>query len=521
MASQGPRKLEEKLVCSICLEIFGTAVTVPCGHNFCMKCINHHWDKEEKAAGPGEKEYTCPDCRQRFEQRLEPRKNVALCSVVELVRAGEVQASGAERKALADGGRCSRHGRPLELYCQEEKLCICCVCTVKECRDHHRVLVEEERRRKEALLEESLAKTRDETLKTQEEMDRLEEQTGTIKDSSERLKSGILQKFAHLVKGLEECQRRAVGKIEQEQATALGQVAENWSQLQDHLAMLTQHRQKAQELLTCGDNVKFLEEFLLLPSVASLGVLPAVEFNAARTVETTAAILTEVSRLLLEDLPNSLNPREAGAEAKEPTEPKAIAVVKMGPALPECELRVELLKDYRNLTFDPDTANKYLQLSSQNQKVKHTPSPNDHCQDHADRFELWQVLGIQSYSQGCHYWEVRISSHSVIVGVTYKNIQRKKRAGRNFSIGLDRSSWGLQIREDCYLAWHEGQSHKITEPFYRCLGVSLDYGTGVLTFYGIRDKMNLLHSFHCVFTEPLYPVFWLCEGRAITLCQQN
>ncbi|XP_074871092.1 E3 ubiquitin-protein ligase TRIM65 isoform X2 [Carettochelys insculpta] len=344
MASQGPRKLEEKLVCSICLEIFGTAVTVPCGHNFCMKCINHHWDKEEKAAGPGEKEYTCPDCRQRFEQRLEPRKNVALCSVVELVRAGEVQASGAERKALADGGRCSRHGRPLELYCQEEKLCICCVCTVKECRDHHRVLVEEERRRKEALLEESLAKTRDETLKTQEEMDRLEEQTGTIKDSSERLKSGILQKFAHLVKGLEECQRRAVGKIEQEQATALGQVAENWSQLQDHLAMLTQHRQKAQELLTCGDNVKFLEEFLLLPSVASLGVLPAVEFNAARTVETTAAILTEVSRLLLEDLPNSLNPREAGAEAKEPTEPKAIAVVKMGPALPECELRVELLK---------------------------------------------------------------------------------------------------------------------------------------------------------------------------------
>ncbi|XP_034646312.1 tripartite motif-containing protein 65 [Trachemys scripta elegans] len=521
MASQGPRKLEEKLVCSICLEMFGTAVTMPCGHNFCMKCINNHWNKEEKEAPPGEKDYTCPDCRKRFEKRLELRKNVALCSVVELVRSGEVQASSAERKTPANGRRCSRHGRPLELYCQEDKMCICCVCTVQECRDHHRVLFEEERKRKEVLLEESLAKTQEETVKTEEEIHKLEEQTGTIKDSSERLKSGILQKFAHLMKELEECQRRAVDKIEQEQATALGQVEENWSQLQDHLTMLTQHRQKAQELLICVDDMKFLEEFLLLPSPASLGVLPAVEFNVASTVESTAKILTAVSRLLLEDLPNSLNPQAADAETKESTKPKALTVMKARPALPECELRVELLKDYRNLTFDPDTANKYLQLSNQNQKAKHTPSPDGLCQDRADRFELWQVLCSQSYSQDRHYWEVRISGHSVILGVTYKKIQRKKRAGRSFSIGLDGLSWGLQVREDCYLAWHEGQSHKIRAPLYKCLGVSLDYGTGVLSFYGIGDEMKLLHSFHCVFTEPLYPVFWLCEGRAVTLCQQN
>ncbi|XP_075759750.1 E3 ubiquitin-protein ligase TRIM65 isoform X1 [Pelodiscus sinensis] len=521
MAAQGPQKLEEKLVCSICLEMFGTPVTMPCGHNFCMKCINNHWDKEEMTAAPGEKVCTCPDCRKCFGQRLELSKNVALCGVVELVRSGEEQASSIERKSPVNGGRCSRHGRPLELYCQEEKLCICCVCTVKECRDHRRVLVEEERRRKEVLLEESLVKTQEEAVKSKEEMHKLEEQTDTIKESSELLKSGILQKFAHLLKALEESQRTAVDKIEQEQATALGQVAENWSHLQDHLAMLTQHQQKAQELLTCGDDMKFLEGFLLLPSPGSLGVLPAVEFSVANMMDSMAKILTEVSRLLLEDLPNSLHPHVADAEAKESAEPKALAVVKAGPALPVCELRAELLKDHRNLTFDPDTANKYLQLSTQNQKAKHTRSPDGQCQAHADRFELWQVMGSQSYSEGHHYWEVRISSHSVIIGVTYKKIQRKKQAGHKFSIGLDESSWGLQIREDCYLAWHRGQSHKIIEPLYRCLGVSLDYGTGVLLFYGIGNEMKLLHSFHCVFTEPLYPVFWLCEGRVVTLCQQN
>uniref|UniRef100_A0A8C0GUA3 Tripartite motif containing 65 n=1 Tax=Chelonoidis abingdonii TaxID=106734 RepID=A0A8C0GUA3_CHEAB len=515
MASQGPLKLEEKLVCSICLEMFGTAVTMPCGHNFCMKCINNHWDKEEQETPPGEKDYTCPDCRKRFEKRLELRKNVALCSVVELVRSGEVQAFSAERKTPANGRRCSRHGRPLELYCQEDKMCICCVCTVKECRDHHRVLFEEERKRKEVGLGYLSP-----VICSQSEATQLQSHQFfalsfpliffSTQDSSERLKLGILQKFAHLMKELEECQRGAVDKIEQEQATALGQVEENWSQLQDHLAMLIQHQQKAQELLTCVDDMKFLEEFLLHPSPGSLGVLPAVEFNVASAVDSTAKILNEVSRLLLEDLPNSLNSKAADAETKGKFFP-------WGPSLP----LPSWTPNHRNLTFDPDTANRYLQLSNQNQKAKHSHSPDGLCQDHAGRFELWQVLCSQSYSQGHHYWEVRISSHSVILGVTYKKIQRKKRAGRSFSIGLDGLSWGLQIREDCYLAWHEGQSHKIRAPLYKCLGVSLDYGTGILSFYGIGDKMRLLHSFHCVFTEPLYPVFWLCEGRAVTLCQQN
>nr|XP_013797319.1 PREDICTED: tripartite motif-containing protein 65 [Apteryx mantelli mantelli] len=102
MASSVSQKLEEKLVCSICLELFRVAVTLPCGHNFCQQCISDHWEKQEQEASRAEKGYTCPECRKRFQRRLELKKNVTLCSVVELVRAGEAQIAGAEKPRAAE-----------------------------------------------------------------------------------------------------------------------------------------------------------------------------------------------------------------------------------------------------------------------------------------------------------------------------------------------------------------------------------------------------------------------------------
>lgn len=175
--------------------------------------------------------------------------------------------------------------------------------------------------------------------------------------------------------------------------------------------------------------------------------------------------------------------------------------------------------DHRNLTFDPETANKYLELSKGARKAKHGASAV-RGQEQGPRFQPWQVLCTQSYGPGRHYWEVKISSHSVILGVTYRGLPWEQQRHR-FNIGLDGGSWGLQVLEDCYLAWHKGQAEKIQEQLYKNLGVSLDYGKGLLSFYGLGERTKLIHSFHSVFTEPLYPVFWLCEGRVVTLCQRD
>ncbi|NWW98284.1 TRI65 protein, partial [Caloenas nicobarica] len=511
------QKLEEKLVCSICLELFRLPVTLPCGHNFCKRCISGHWHKQNQAPAGAEKGYTCPECRRGFEQCPELEKNVTLCSVVELARDSEARVLGMEGCEMACGELCLQHGRPLELYCEEERRCICCVCTVQQCQQHRRVLFEEERSKKETLLKESLEKAQQETERIEQVMQELEEQTRSIKDSSEGLKSVILNKVTLLKKALEDFQWQTVARIEQKQTAALEHVGENWSLLKERLDMLGQHRDRAQRLLACTNDRTFLQEFPLLPTPESPEALLPVEFDLAGMVQPITEILTDISRLLLEVLPGSVAPKAPSPIAQGPVHSQEPAVKLVAP-LHECQLRTELLRDHRNLTFDPETSNKYLELSKGNQKAKHSYSAICEHQEQGPRFEPWQVLCTQGYSHGHHYWEVKISSHSVILGVTYRSLPRQHQQGHKFNIGLDGGSWGLQVREDCYLAWHKGRAEKIQEQLYRNLGISLDYNKGLLSFYGLGERTQLIHSFHDVFTEPLYPVFWLCEGRVVTLC---
>ncbi|NXF93810.1 TRI65 protein, partial [Eubucco bourcierii] len=516
-------KLEDKLQCPICLELFRVPVTLPCGHNFCKCCISDHWHKQEQVPTGAMRGYNCPQCRRDFGQRPELEKNITLCTVVELERAGEARGVGAERCEVPHGELCPQHGRPLELYCRDEQRCICCVCIVQQCQGHRQVLCEEEHSEKQNQLKRILQKAEEESQRIEQEMQELEKQTHSIKDASERLRSVITSKFTVLREALEDQQQQTSARIEQEETAALGCVEENWNLLKDRLDVLGQHRERAQHLLACPDHRTFLQvpsqchvppHTQAVPASHPFEALLPVVFDVDSIVKPINETLTNISRLLLVDLPGSVAPRAADLAGQA----RKVEAMKVEASVPKCQLRAELLKDHRNLTFDPETANKYLELSKGNRRAKHSPRTPCRRQEQGHRFESWQVLCVQGYSHGHHYWEVKVSSHSVILGVTYPGLPRQRQQGHKFNIGLDGGSWGLQVQENCYLAWHKGQAEKIQEQLYKSLGVSLDYNKGCLSFYGLGEKAHLIYSFHNIFTEPLYPVFWLCEGREVTLC---
>ncbi|XP_075025694.1 E3 ubiquitin/ISG15 ligase TRIM25 isoform X1 [Calonectris borealis] len=124
--------LEEELTCSICLCLFNSPVTVPCGHNFCASCLELSW-----AGLSGN--FSCPQCRTTFPGRPQLQKNTVLCRVVEQLQG--CPGAGAEEEEEEEGAAgCGAEELPI--YCdsclQAPAVQTCLTCTASFCAEHLR-----------------------------------------------------------------------------------------------------------------------------------------------------------------------------------------------------------------------------------------------------------------------------------------------------------------------------------------------------------------------------------------------
>uniref|UniRef100_A0A3Q0S514 RING-type domain-containing protein n=1 Tax=Amphilophus citrinellus TaxID=61819 RepID=A0A3Q0S514_AMPCI len=69
---------EDQFRCCICLDIYTDPVSIPCGHNFCLDCIEGYWDTKEKSE--------CPLCKETFKERPELRINRDFSDVIEFLK---------------------------------------------------------------------------------------------------------------------------------------------------------------------------------------------------------------------------------------------------------------------------------------------------------------------------------------------------------------------------------------------------------------------------------------------------
>ena len=168
------------------------------------------------------------------------------------------------------------------------------------------------------------------------------------------------------------------------------------------------------------------------------------------------------------------------------------------------------------MMLDVNTANPYLRVSD-GRKGATTLSESQPYPDHPERFSSWAQVLCRGPLIGRRYWEVEWEgSRGVSVGVCYKGMTRTG-GGTDSKLGHNSKSWSLDCSNLSCSFQHNKDSTAIGVPCSNRIGVFLDHGSGMLSFYSVSDKMTLLHRTKTTFTQPLYPGFWVGLGSTLKL----
>lgn len=122
MATATCQLSEDQFLCSICLDVFTDPVTLPCGHNFCKKCIDLHWSFGASCK--------CPYCKKVYETQPDLRVNVFIAEMAAQFRQSQISAP-VPRATDSEDILCD--------FCTDPKtraLKSCLVCQASFCESH-------------------------------------------------------------------------------------------------------------------------------------------------------------------------------------------------------------------------------------------------------------------------------------------------------------------------------------------------------------------------------------------------
>ncbi|XP_030622106.1 tripartite motif-containing protein 16-like [Chanos chanos] len=534
---------QDSLICPVCLDLFNNPVTIPCGHSYCVNCIEGCWDHGDQRGV-----YSCPQCRQTFTQRPVLNKNTTLADLTERLRKTRLQAAppavcyagpgdvecdictGRKLKAVKSclvclvsfcethlqphhespafskhklvkastqlqDRICSQHDKAMENYCCTDQKMICYLCTMYEHKGHDTVSAAAERAEKQRQLGETQRKSRQRIQEREKELQELKQAVNSLKISAQTAVEDSERIFTEMIRSIEKRCSEMIEQIRVKERVALSVAEDHIKKLEQEIAELRKRDTELEQLSHTEDHIHFLQSFQSLSVHSGVKELPSMTVNPVFSLEDVRKSVSEMKKRLDKFLYETIDIQE-----KVNTDQLFL------PAQPKT--RQEFLQYSCQLTLDPNTAHRQLYLSEGNKKVarirKGQPYP-----DHPDRFEEWgQVLCRESLCGRC-YWEVEWGGY-VNIAVSYKDIRRK---GKECGFGSNKQSWGLSALGAQYTFRHNNISTEIRR-FHCCprIGMYLDHRAGILSFYRVSDTMSLLHRVQTTFTQPLYAGFSVFLG---------
>ncbi|TRY55748.1 hypothetical protein DNTS_016170 [Danionella cerebrum] len=512
MATPTSMLAEEQVHCSICLDVFTNPVSIPCGHNFCMACIGSYWKSSAL--------FMCPMCKKTFIKqpdisintvlreiaekfkeikktpvaKLQKRiQEVPISSPVELPsempelippnaqRSQEVSCdvcTGPRRRAQKsclvcltsyceehlkthntrftkhkliepvknlEDRMCKKHERLLELFCKKDQTMVCVLCTEMDHRAHYTVPVEREWNEKKGFLR-----------KTETEVQQM---------IQERLKKGgaqqqiedSMQVFSDLIRELQKTQAELVLEIEEKQRKYTSRANTQIQDLETEIKILQTRNNELENLSQTEDHIHFLQNF---PSLISH---PQTRDWSEACVHPDACVGT-IRR----------------------------AVLKLEDILSD---ELDKLAEAVDVTFDPDTANPWLQLSEDGRQMRHLGSWQD-LPDTPERFDTVVQVGQKDD------W---------YLGVARTSVRRKGR----ISVSSAHGYWALAMKKG--LEYRVSSSPPLLlsiQPKLKRVGVYVDYEEGQVSFYNLESRSHI-YTFMDSFQDKLFPFFYLyCSDKA-------
>ncbi|KAM5170143.1 nuclear factor 7, brain-like [Mantella aurantiaca] len=463
--------LREELICPVCWDIYIDPVSLKCGHSFCQDCITRQLITQ-KGSGC----YSCPQCKEESQEWPALHRNIALRNISEHFLS----------KPSLGNQQCSIHKLDLKYYCAQDAACICEKCSEDEHQGHQVETLDEASEKKKEKIKNIHQKLMTEIEEMENRAKNLEESMKKVEEKMAVINERVISLFKDLRRQLDDLEKRALSEIsmEAEQVSVLvsnlidklvikkGEISRKICDVQRELCNMTYPLTVLQDSDTCRfcdteDGYNDERERQEAGDIDVAGINHMLHIGLSHIIEVTACFY---------------------------------------------------LREPADLLLDVNTAHNDLHISDDLKTASYSPTQN-HPKSLKRFQDYTQVISIQNFSSGRHYWEVDVrGSEYWSIGMCYPSIDR---GGYNSQIECNERAWCLRRTGDRYFVIHDSNRSRVPDNISADrVRIYLDYGTGQISFYALCDPMRQLHTFTATFIEPLHVALRIWNG-CITISRGN